>query len=85
MAAGPYAKDKEAILDEIDRQLVDLKASASARSRGGVCVSVFASCRERPLICSASRFNATAPRRVAAMFKFSQSRLFGGKNLTRPC
>jgi hypothetical protein len=38
MAAGPYAKDKEAILDEIDRQLVDLKASASARSRGGVCV-----------------------------------------------
>jgi Fe-S oxidoreductase len=31
MAAGPYAKDKQAILDEIDRQLVDLKASASDR------------------------------------------------------
>ncbi len=31
MAAGPYAKDKQAILGEIDRQLVDLKASANDR------------------------------------------------------
>jgi hypothetical protein len=35
MATGPYAKDKQAILDEIDRQLVDLKASASVRLMPG--------------------------------------------------